>query len=664
MHFDGSNDEVYLTPANNIPIGGDARTIELMMKTTATSGMLFNYGQDYWVGGVTGEHTDGSFKIFLEAGKASFTQGNTTVASNTSVNDGQWHHIAVTYVYGGTYGTVKVYVDGVLKASNATMDMYTKSPADATSALTIGSANGSNYFAGQIDEVKIWNIVRTASQISSSRNCEIASDAAELVLYYQFNQGFSEGDNTSITTVTDASSKALHGTMKNFAKTGSTSNFLTTSQVYAPVAPTLKATTVSLCQGSMTHPLTAIGTNLKWYTVATGGTGSTTAISPNTATVGTTSYWVANATTVGCEGPRAKIDVTINVSGLAITNNSESFSKNDMNCFESTTCDKQSAMVLPINTGVAGFYPVTGNIQSAVYFEATQPADYIKRHHQLTPSNNPDISSGVVTLYYTQADFDDYNAVILSATKKLPANTTDAVGKANFRVKKYSGTSIDGSISGYASTPIIIDPSDDSIVWNSAASRWEITFVVNGFSGFFGTNAQNSALPVELISFKGKSSEGRNYLSWTTASEQDNKGFYVERSDDGKRYETLDFVQGAGTTTQSHDYYATDTKPLYGINYYRLKQVDYSGNFKYSNTITLNSDVKTKTIVAYPNPSDGNIKLLGQDITSNKGILFNSLGQMYNVTITQNELHLENMPAGIYYLQLENNSEKIKIIKN
>ncbi len=82
-----------------------------------------------------------------------------------------------------------------------------------------------------------------------------------------------------------------------------------------PTAPSVSAVNVCLNE---TVTLTATGTNLKWYTAATGGIGSTTAPTPNTATTGTSSYWVTQTNANGCESPRAKLDVTVinNASGL------------------------------------------------------------------------------------------------------------------------------------------------------------------------------------------------------------------------------------------------------------------------------------------------------------------------------------------------------------
>ncbi len=81
-----------------------------------------------------------------------------------------------------------------------------------------------------------------------------------------------------------------------------------------PVPPTVTA--LSVCEGSPASVLTATGTSLRWYTAATGGTGSSTAPSTNTGTVGTTAFYVTQ-TTNGCESTRAKLDVIIKDSPAA-----------------------------------------------------------------------------------------------------------------------------------------------------------------------------------------------------------------------------------------------------------------------------------------------------------------------------------------------------------
>lgn len=92
---------------------------------------------------------------------------------------------------------------------------------------------------------------------------------------------------------------------------GCTSTASTTSVTVnaIPAAPTVTSP-VTYPQNATATPFTAIGTGLKWYTTAIGGTGSTTAPTPSTATIGTTTHYVSQ-TVNGCESPRASIDVVI-----------------------------------------------------------------------------------------------------------------------------------------------------------------------------------------------------------------------------------------------------------------------------------------------------------------------------------------------------------------
>ncbi|MDF2438225.1 MAG: large protein, partial [Bacteroidota bacterium] len=89
----------------------------------------------------------------------------------------------------------------------------------------------------------------------------------------------------------------------------------TVTIIAAPLAPTV-TTPVVYCQNATASALTATGTNLLWYTAATGGIGSATAPTPGTVTPGTTSYYVSQ-TVSGCEGPRAQIDVLVNPTPVA-----------------------------------------------------------------------------------------------------------------------------------------------------------------------------------------------------------------------------------------------------------------------------------------------------------------------------------------------------------
>ncbi len=83
--------------------------------------------------------------------------------------------------------------------------------------------------------------------------------------------------------------------------------------------PTVSATPVTYCQGQAAAPLTATGTNLLWYTSATGGSGSSTAPIPSTNTAGTYTYYVTQTVSNSCESPRVQVKITVNATPAAPT---------------------------------------------------------------------------------------------------------------------------------------------------------------------------------------------------------------------------------------------------------------------------------------------------------------------------------------------------------
>lgn len=114
-------------------------------------------------------------------------------------------------------------------------------------------------------------------------------------------------------------------------------------------------------------------------------------------------------------------------------------------------------------------------------------------------------------------------------------------------------------------------------------------------------------LPVELIAFDVKLKDGYVALDWVTASELNNSGFEIERSYDLETFEKIGFVDGNGTTSNEHEYLFYDDNFSSGTIYYRLKQIDYNGNFEYSKVVSITvlnviSDNNFEMIV-YPNPS-------------------------------------------------------------
>ncbi len=120
----------------------------------------------------------------------------------------------------------------------------------------------------------------------------------------------------------------------------------------------------------------------------------------------------------------------------------------------------------------------------------------------------------------------------------------------------------------------------------------------------------NPPLPIELVNFNAKYSSGKVYLDWSTATEINNDYFLIQRSADNIAYENINNVDGSGNSSQTHYYADIDTKPLSGINYYRLCQVDYDGTRTYSYPRAIRTNGKADVVV-FPNPATAeNISVL------------------------------------------------------
>jgi hypothetical protein len=138
--------------------------------------------------------------------------------------------------------------------------------------------------------------------------------------------------------------------------------------------------------------------------------------------------------------------------------------------------------------------------------------------------------------------------------------------------------------------------------------------VVDGFAGdacsysYVLTNVSGGCvlLPVELLFFNGKKiDQSANELSWATATEHNSDYFVIEKSANGVDFEYMTQVNGGGNSNTRLNYTTTDHSPFEGETYYRLKQVDYDGNKRYSQIISIESDLdKLSTIVADYNNED------------------------------------------------------------
>ena len=123
-------------------------------------------------------------------------------------------------------------------------------------------------------------------------------------------------------------------------------------------------------------------------------------------------------------------------------------------------------------------------------------------------------------------------------------------------------------------------------------------------------------LPIELLTFDGFNKKENNILTWSTASENNNDYFTIERSEDGVNWKTVDSIDGAGNSTQLLNYTTVDNNFREVINYYRLSQTDYNGTREFFKIIAIDNRTLGKTILKVVNT-------LGQEVDiTTSGIIF------------------------------------------
>ena len=304
LNFDGTND--YITLSNEASFDfTNQMTVEFWMNS--------NTSPDYWDGLVT--KGDDSWRVALTpSGTIDFALGGTSfgsVTSTVSVIDGNWHHVAFTY--NGTNAII--YIDGVQNASQSGTGSLNNSAYNVAIGENLQAAG--RYYTGSMDEVRIWNIARSASEISSAKNCELSGTESGLVAYYNFNQGMGYRDNTSITSLIDDSSNGNNGIFNGFALNGTTSNFITSDGIKTPVIPTLYANVIFSSMNPIKEVYALTGT-LLWYTTATGGIGATTPPALDFSGNGSASYWISAINSRGCESDRAEL-LVVNAAAIPDT---------------------------------------------------------------------------------------------------------------------------------------------------------------------------------------------------------------------------------------------------------------------------------------------------------------------------------------------------------
>lgn len=223
VNFDGSDDVIQST--NPGVSGQNARTVEAMIRTTANCDPN-NKGKQKVIVDWGTASTGARFTLNILWGNALRLEvSGSGISGQTAINDGKWHHVAAVYTQLGKQNEIKLYVDGVLDTSGR---IPTSISTGSSVNVRIGQRiDGINNFDGDIDEVRIFNRVRSQSEIKADMGKEYCNYPKGLVGYYKLNEGNAGSSNSSNKTAKDYSSSKKNGTLSNFKLSGTTSNWIT-----------------------------------------------------------------------------------------------------------------------------------------------------------------------------------------------------------------------------------------------------------------------------------------------------------------------------------------------------------------------------------------------------------------------------------------------------
>lgn len=187
----------------------------------------------------------------------------------------------------------------------------------------------------------------------------------------------------------------------------------------------------------------------------------------------------------------------------------------------------------------------------------------------------------------------------------------------------------------------------------------------SSITGAFDITLSGTALPVTLTNLKAERVGSVNKLSWSTFTEQNNKGFELQRSNDGVNFSGIDFISSKATNGNSNailQYTYNDEKPFKGTTYYRLKQLDFDGRNSMSNVVFVKgSRVDNITISSiYPNPVISLLNLVVTTPTAEKvsfvitdltGKLVSQQSLQLNTGDNVVQLAVETLTKGTYIIK-------------
>lgn len=624
-------------------------SIEMWVRTTALNTGIFSVSSGALGAGGHDRHfylNNGRLHIRVWTGAGWNT--------NQILNDNQWHHIALTVQNG--IGQ-RVYVDGALIATFP----HDRSDFNWQDRFYIGYSNdaGANgHLTGQIDNVRLWNVVRTQAQLIADMHLETPTVNTGLVSHLPLNGNANattgpNGTATSATwvvpthyTYTWSGGPSLPTASANEVQT---TGSITTAGVHNYIVQAI----VGGCSGTnsaavpvtvdtpTTNPIGIIGsgnycngntvnlsvdggtlgsnTDWTWYAGSCGsapiGTGASISVA-----AGSDTYFVNAPASPGCPATPCVSDVvnTPSINGFLSTDGESATCVVQENGWVEFVNSSSGRLLCSINSfgQDLGSVSATSYVQTAPFQVDACPdpqpqfnTAVLGRRWVITPTTQP--TSPVRVRLYFHAN--EYNALEPVANAN-PNSSDNTVGFFDLSLSKYHN-SVNPSLVN--NSPFDNCPSGSTTIHapqaGNNANALFVGFDANGlyteyeipnFSEFWLHGSSiDSPLPVTLTSFNANCEDNGVRVSWSTASELNADYFDVERSRDGVYWETINTQDAAGTTNQAQEYSFMDTFLGGTTVYYRLRQVDNDGKEELYGPVAASCESNSYAMTVFPNPA-------------------------------------------------------------
>ncbi|MEQ9298787.1 MAG: LamG-like jellyroll fold domain-containing protein [Cyclobacteriaceae bacterium] len=701
LDFDGSNDYVEVTDNDLLDIT-EILTLEAWVNVTtspatASEGVISKFltagGQQSFSLDI---NTGDSVVFTLSANGAN----SASVSSDNSIPLGEWVHLAAVY---NPSTSMEIYVNGILdgeRTSGVPAAIHSGSAPLWIGAITAGVIDADNAIEASIDEVRIWNTARTRVELQDNMFKQLEGNESGLVAYYTFD----EISGTS--TLNDATANGLNGSLPDPSQHTSwvsasarepeknieVNNWNTTATWKSRAVPNATTEQLDLSQDiTVDVPVAVDLLNINSGVTVTVSAGQTLTVNGNFINNGSI---IGDGTLVINGGSPALYGGTISnlqLAGANATLMSATTVSNtlDLNSNSTLNIDDYNLTVNEISGFSSSAYIETKNQNTTSGFVikslAVADGDFtfpIGSSGSCTPLTVKNLgSTGNIEARVFDNTYAQGTSGVVIDTEKEVNKSWEINGDAGVNVTvtlQWNGTDEDPNFASARSTAYM--SKNDYNWWEKITPDVGVTgsdpymIAASGIQTFsvFGTGTEDSSLPVTWMAFEAFENENQDVeLHWSTASELNNDRFEVEKSFDGNTFKVIGEITGNGTVNTLSDYQFMDTEPFNGINYYRLRQVDYDGTDDYSELVSVFVDVQREyNITLSPNPTF-DVTTLNIEWENDEDYavgIFDMMGRNLGVVhskFTQLNLDLTTLPKGMYIIKIHTGDKVIakKLIK-